>query len=89
MKQVRLGPTAAILALSLAAVTPAKGQNMVPVTVAEPAPAWNVDAPYAGLYNHSHAAPSFRWGWFGAERFESRVKYHRGYYGDFYRWNRR
>ncbi|MEM8864664.1 MAG: hypothetical protein AAGF31_03865 [Planctomycetota bacterium] len=45
-------------------------------------------APYAGLYNHAHAAPPFRWGWFGAEYFSPPVKRHKGYYGQPYRWSR-
>ncbi|MEN1682143.1 MAG: hypothetical protein AAGJ46_21405 [Planctomycetota bacterium] len=46
-------------------------------------------APYAGMPNYAHTAPAFRWGWFGAESFTPPVRWHRGYYGDHYRWNRR
>jgi len=45
-------------------------------------------APYAGHVNAAHHAPTFRWGWFGAEHFYPTVKWHRGYNGDHYRWSR-
>lgn len=45
-------------------------------------------APYAGQINHAHTAPSFRWGWFGAEHFYPSVQWHRGYYGEKYRWSK-
>ena len=45
-------------------------------------------APYAGHVNAAHHAPTFRWGWFGAEHFYPTVKWHRGYTGDHYRWSR-
>jgi len=44
-------------------------------------------APYAGHYNHAHVAPTFRWGWFGAERFHPRVQWHRDYNGELMRWS--
>lgn len=46
-------------------------------------------APYAGPYNHAHAVAPFRYGWFGAERFSDPAKWHRGYYGNHYRWRRK
>ena len=43
-------------------------------------------APYAGHVNHAHLAPTFRWGWFGAERYHPRVAWHRDYNGELVRW---
>lgn len=45
-------------------------------------------APYAGQINHAHTAPSYRWGWFGAEHFYPSVQWHRGYYGNKLRWSK-
>lgn len=51
-------------------------------------PAYSVNAaPYAGRPNHAHAAPSFQWGWFGAESFSPTPQWHRGYYGAPMKWS--
>lgn len=44
--------------------------------------------PYAGYTNHAHLAPAFRWGWFGAERHNPQVSWHRDYNGEVVRWSR-
>ena len=44
-------------------------------------------APYAGNTNHSHLAPTFRWGWFGAEHHYPGVHWHRTYIGEHLRWS--
>lgn len=45
-------------------------------------------APYAGWPNHAHARTPTRWGYFGAETFAPAARWHRGYYGQHYRWTR-
>ena len=43
-------------------------------------------APAAVPYRYGFSAPAYHWGWFGAGRYEPRVVWHRGYYGDCVRW---
>jgi hypothetical protein len=43
-------------------------------------------APTGGWYGYGFPVQSHRWGWFGAEHYYPRVVWHRGYYGDRYRW---
>lgn len=43
-------------------------------------------APYAGYVNHAHTAPTFHWGWFGAERYAPQARWHRDYNGNVLRW---
>ena len=43
----------------------------------------------AGWYGYGFAVPSYRWGWFGAERYYPRVVWHRGYYNECCRWGYR
>jgi hypothetical protein len=43
-------------------------------------------APAGGWYRYGFQGQSYRWGWFGAERYYPRVVWHRGYYGDCCRW---
>jgi hypothetical protein len=43
-------------------------------------------APTGGSYAYGFPVQSHRWGWFGAEHYYPRVLWHRGYYGDRYRW---
>jgi len=53
-------------------------------TMIEAAPCAPAAAPYR--YGFSAPAPAYHWGWFGAERYEPRVVWHRGYYGDRVHW---
>ncbi|MEQ8848385.1 hypothetical protein [Botrimarina sp.] len=80
--------TAALLvggaAAALLSFTPAV--SAAPPPHAAPAYHPAQDAPYAGYYNHAHAAPVFRWGWFGAEQYPDTPKWHRAYHGDLMRW---
>lgn len=59
------------------------GGYAVPMPATQPLP------PYAGTPNHGYPAQPFRWGWFGAERYSPPVRWHRGYYGNHYRWHGR
>ncbi len=43
-------------------------------------------APPGGWYGYGFPVKTYRWGWFGAERYYPRVVWHRGYYGDCCRW---
>jgi hypothetical protein len=43
-------------------------------------------APSTGWYGYGFPVRSFRWGWFGADRYYPRVVWHKGYYGDGRRW---
>jgi len=43
-------------------------------------------APEGGWYGYGFPVQTYRWGWFGAERYYPRVVWHRGYYGDCCRW---
>lgn len=40
----------------------------------------------SGWYGYGFPVSSYRWGWFGAERYYPRVTWHCGYYGDSIRW---
>lgn len=55
--------------------------------VSQPAAPHVAVAPYAGHVNHAHQAPTFRWGWFGAEHHYPRVHWHQSYNGDLTRWS--
>jgi hypothetical protein len=46
-------------------------------------------APAGGWYGYGFPVQTYRWGWFGAERYYPRVVWHRGYYGDCCRWSYR
>lgn len=46
-------------------------------------------APAAGWYGYGFPVQSYRWGWFGAQRYYPRVVWHRGYYDDCCRWGYR
>lgn len=77
----RMGRNAlAVLAISLPAIATATPQ----VPYASPR---LESAPYAGYVNHAHTAPTFHWGWFGAERYAPQVRWHRDYNGNLMRWN--
>jgi hypothetical protein len=49
-------------------------------------PAHPTIAPAAGWYGYGFPVQTHRWGWFGAERYNPHVVWHRGYYGDCCRW---
>lgn len=91
-----------VLTALVGAATAALGQETLPAPPVEGpggAPAhthsdvWlpqtqtQIIAPYAGHVNHAHAAPTFRWGWFGAEHYYPRVHWHENYVGDRLRWS--
>ena len=46
-------------------------------------------APEGGWYGYGFPVETYRWGWFGAQRYYPRVVWHRGYYGDCCRWGYR
>lgn len=46
-------------------------------------------APRAGSYGHGVVASPFRWGWFGAGRYDPTVIWHCDYYGKAVRWSHR
>lgn len=103
MNRLSTAAFAVIIAAGLSSVTHARHSQAQPLkplpatqvpatqfaaTQSAAPPAWT-SAPYAGRHNHANSTPQFRWGWFGAERFAPPVKYHRGYYREIYRWNRK
>jgi len=52
-----------------------------------PSDPYAIATPYAGCVNHAHAAPAFRWGWFGAERHYPNVQWRRDYNNELMRWS--
>jgi hypothetical protein len=46
-------------------------------------------SPATGWYHYGFPVSTYRWGWFGAERYYPTVLWHHGYYDDCCRWGYR